>query len=182
MLFEVETGVGSATATSYISVDTADDLLTLNPAWPQPVSPTDPDYDAGTEAAKLVQKQQALMRATQGIDLMYGENFRGKTQNTTQNLCWPRTFRTLGAVPQRLKQATAEFAADIYNGAEAIRELNAQSQVIERSIQGAGFGKTEKYTDTPVSEYRTGMLKIEMFLQPLVNELDNNYYPAFLGT
>lgn len=182
MVFEVETGTSSETATSYVDVDFADAYLADNDNWTQPLESGDEGYDADSEAALLLSKQEALIKATQGIDLMYGESFKGYQSNNLQNLEWPRTFVTYGAIPTRLKQAVCELAVDVINGTgSAVRDLNPLANVTQRSISGAGFSKSETYSDASVNEYRQGLLKIELLLQKLVEDLDNTFAPAYFN-
>lgn len=178
---EVETGSGSETSTSYVTVEFADQYLLANSLWTQPTDPLSEDYDSAAAAQLIADKELALEQATQGIDLMYGKSFVGEPITTTQSLEWPRTFTIYGLVPTKLKQAVCELAVDIINGGSSVRDLNSLARVTERNISGAGFSKSEKYSDASVTEYRAGMLKVELLLQKLVEDLDNTYSPAYFN-
>lgn len=101
----VEDGTGLAAADSYISVDYADayHLSRGYTAW-----------SGLSETAK----QQAIVRATDHMDAVYGTRFRGAIKTTTQALAWPRydAFDDLGrsvgltSVPKEVQKACAEFA------------------------------------------------------------------------
>ena len=182
MAFIVADGSNLDSANTYSSVEFADDYLSDNSLWPQAVDPSDPEYNADDEATKLANKQLALKQSTQGLDLMYGELFIGnQLVFQTQLLEWPRTFYQYGTIPTLLRKATAEFAVDIYNGGSMIREMNTLIQVSERSVEGAGFKKQEKYRDSSITEYRQGMLKVELLLRKLTNDLEDNFTPPYLG-
>jgi hypothetical protein len=114
MTLTVETGTGSATAESFISVTDADTYFSNrgNATWA-----------ALTDA----QKEQNLRKATDYIEAMYRARWKGYVKTATQALAWPRSFVYLepfvvGAVgsypylvdddivPTEVKNACAELA------------------------------------------------------------------------
>lgn len=106
--FEVETGSGSASGTSFCSVATADDYVALN------------KHESNWSSATTAQKQNALMRAT--IILDDNMDWYGSMANSTQALQWPRlgvydkygTEISSSTIPTWLKYATAELARALH--------------------------------------------------------------------
>lgn len=104
MAFVVETGTGSSTATAYVDVSFVDNyfLDRNNIAW------------TGTTQ----QKQAAIIKATDYIDLRWGSSFMGRVEfpDTPQALSFPRlnvidrNGRFVTGIPVNLKKATAEYA------------------------------------------------------------------------
>lgn len=100
-----ETGTGSATAETYISVTDADTYHTARGNLPWLTITTD-------------QKEQALRRATEYMTATYRNRWQGqRTTATVQALCWPRVGVTIeyvyvdsAIVPETIKQACAEMA------------------------------------------------------------------------
>lgn len=103
--FTVEDGTGLPSANSYLSVSEADDYHDGrgNTAW------TDSSITTAV-------KQNALVRATDYIEKRFGTRFRGWKESSTQALQWPRldaednSGYLLSGIPEKLKQATAEYA------------------------------------------------------------------------
>lgn len=104
MTFVVEDGTGTvATANSYIST------AYFGTYW------LDRGVDVGTFSVTL--QQNALVRAADYIDLVWGEHFRGFKLLSTQPLEFPRQclFEPDGfctpvtGIPERLKRAAAEY-------------------------------------------------------------------------
>jgi len=105
--FVVETGSGSATANSYISVADADqyveNYLRNASAW-----------TSLTEA----QKQQYLREGTQALDGIYGARWLGYKWSDGQALDWPRQAIVTNEgwdvnaneIPEAVKRATVELA------------------------------------------------------------------------
>jgi hypothetical protein len=103
MAIVVETGTGSATAESYVSVEQANTYFSLRGtvAW------------TGTEEVK----EQALRKATDYLEQMYRDRWDGTRINGTQALSWPRVnaYRdgflvSSNTVPPEVRIATAELA------------------------------------------------------------------------
>lgn len=103
--FVVETGTGSATATSYISVADADDYFEI-----------DRVFAATWAALTTTEKEYLLGHATRVLD--QAVIWKGTKYTEAQALDWPRTgvYTAEGysidvdEIPQRLKDATCEFA------------------------------------------------------------------------
>jgi hypothetical protein len=100
----VETGTGSATSESYASVAFADAYHAARGCAPWATLNT-------------AQKEEALRRATDYIEQVYGLSFQGVRVNSTQALSWPRGFVVIHGygiesttIPQILINATAELA------------------------------------------------------------------------
>jgi len=116
--FVVETGARVAGANSYL--DDADaDVYFENHGAP-----------AGWTGAQLV-KQEALRMATQYLDVIYVERWKGDRVDRDQALDWPRWsvrdadhyLRESDTLPQEIKDATAEMALRFLTETVAGREL-----------------------------------------------------------
>ncbi len=106
MSFLVEDGTGLSGATAYIAVATADSHHSDrgNSVWT--------DFTT-------VEKQSAIVRATDYIDKRFGRRFRGSRQTKAQALEWPRLsalddddflLSDVDDVPRNLQKACAEYA------------------------------------------------------------------------
>jgi len=113
MTFEVETGSGSTTATSYASVATADDYHSIRPE------------ESTWAALTTEQKQERLMLATALLDERL--EWHGAKRVTASALRWPRSGLVDRdgvdvsdlSIPTRLAWATAELARLLTAGSAA---------------------------------------------------------------
>ena len=140
MAFVVEDGTGMTDATSLASVDAADAYFEDRGSSVWPAGLCDPE---------LAQKEQALILATDYIELVFGSRFLGDKLTATQSLSWPRASVVIGdieipedAVPQAIQRACFEYA---------VRSLTAEL-LPDPVIDDSGFTKvaTEE-TVGPVS-------------------------------
>lgn len=99
MAFIVEDGTGKADANSYVSVGTADLYFT--------------ERGMTTWVGSVADKQSALVRATDYIDLRFGSKFAGCKATAEQALCFPRKSNVM---PIALVKATAEYAMRALGG------------------------------------------------------------------
>lgn len=140
--FEVETGFGSATATSYASVATADDYHSMGPT------------EATWAALSTEQKQERLMLASALLDERC--DWRGDKAVTASALRWPR----LGlldrdgidvastTIPARLAWATAELARLLGASAPVLageaRSVSSKSTgPVSITYEGAGSARSD---------------------------------------
>ena len=111
MAFTLEDGTGIAGSNGYIDDTFANTYHTDRgqTAW------LFSDVD-GAVAITLGQKQAAIIRATDHIDRVFGNVFKGRKSTDAQGLQWPRSGAygpsgyTLQDVPAALQRATAEYA------------------------------------------------------------------------
>lgn len=96
MTFVVEDGTGLANANSYISVPDADAYFA--------------DRGIAAWTGSNTVKEQALVRATDFIETVYGQRFRGSVVTESQALSFPRYITDEDEVPTSLKRATCEYA------------------------------------------------------------------------
>lgn len=111
MAFLLEDGTGIAGSNAYISESFADTYHADRgqTAW---------EFSdiAGAIAITTAQKESAIIRATDHIDRVFGNAFKGYKSADAQGLKWPRTgaFGPSGYpllnVPDQLERATAEYA------------------------------------------------------------------------
>lgn len=98
MAFVVETGAGVANANAYCSLAFADAYF------------ADRNETAWTGSDN--EKQYAIVRATDYVDLRFSSAFIGESVSELQALSWPRKNTKLydKAVPVKLQRAVAEYA------------------------------------------------------------------------
>lgn len=105
MAFVVETGTGDPNATAYVDESFADTYH------------SDRKHDSWTGAS--ADKQAAIIRATDHIDRLFGQWFRGRRRQKDQALEWPRigafddddfAMTSVDEIPRALKKACAEYA------------------------------------------------------------------------
>lgn len=91
----VEDGTGLSNADSFVSVDYADTYFTTRgvSSW-----------------ASLTNKEALLIKATDYIEAVYSESWKGVTLNDTQSLSFPRIIDDSTVYPDRLLKAVCELA------------------------------------------------------------------------
>jgi hypothetical protein len=147
MALTVEDGSGLAAAESYLSVADADTYWSKHgnpPAW---------------EGASDSNKEDALRRATQWIDLHYGDRFSGRKRLSTQALRWPRLGATTdedfailaSTIPESLKDATAEMARRAV-GTELLSDRAAADNITEQTEKMGDMQRTFKFSGTKSPE------------------------------
>jgi hypothetical protein len=162
----VETGVGVASANSYISLEDAEQyLLTFS------------NNDGAIAGFNDELAAKCLVQACRTIDTLYGNKFYGLMQSPSNSLLWPRTsfignngrLFAASVIPDCIKQAQAELALKIYNGEPAIPVSNTEAAVRSKSVSIDGAVSTSvTYATTPnVVEY-AGMDVVERLLAPVV--------------
>lgn len=138
MALVVETGSGSPTAESYLSVAECDSYHTAfgNTGW------------TGTTSAKEI----ALRHGTQYLDARFNGNWRGTRKLETQGLAWPRYDVTdsdgwyvdSDSLPLKLKQATAELALTALTTA-LMPNLTSPGSLSSSSLQVGSIRIAEEY-------------------------------------
>lgn len=128
MAFETETGNGSATANSYLTVAAADTYFSdrSNTTW---------------SAATNATKEAALIKATQYVD--QAQAWKGTRANETQALKWPRIgvydedeyYIAETTIPQCLKDCVCEFAVLVVGGTTLVTTYT--KAVLKRRVEGA---------------------------------------------
>jgi len=150
--FVVEDGTGKSDANSYVSIADADqyDLdHNADAVWGAPLS------DA--------LKQKALRLATQYLDAVYGDRWKGYSANTDQALDWPRAdvldedeqfYLESDEIPQALKDACVECAILSANGttllpnqtnAGTIKRIKQKLDVMEKEVEYVGGSSPYTY-------------------------------------
>ena len=130
------------------------------------------------------QKEAALIRSSYSLDMMYGESFIGSQIDLySQDLEWPRTNQTYGVIPINLKKATCENVIRLLAGGSDVVGLSDMANVKQYSYNlGGAIQEAFQYSDDgQVSEFREGMMKIEMLLRKLITDLDGGSWPDFLS-
>jgi hypothetical protein len=124
MAFVVETGTGSSTANSLCSVADADAYFI--------------DRKTSTWVGLAADKEAALVRATDFVELTFGHRFRGSKLVTTQALSFPRTgVNSDNVVPTKVKWAVAEYALRSLTGVSLLPDptVSTTGQSIKRVME-----------------------------------------------
>ena len=97
----VEDGTGLSNADSFVSVAYADTYFSTRgvSAW-----------------ASLTNKEALLIKATDYIEAVYSESWKGITLNDTQSLSFPRIIDDATVYPDRLLKAVCELALKANDG------------------------------------------------------------------
>ena len=112
----VEDGTGLSNADSFVSVAYADKYFSDRniTAW-----------------ATLKSKEALLIQATDYIEAVYSQAWKGTTLNETQSLSFPRIIEYKTAYPNRLKKAVCELALKADSG--TLLE-DTEQRTIEESV------------------------------------------------
>lgn len=112
----VEDGTGLSNADSFVSVAYADTYFTTRgvSAW-----------------ASLTNKEALLIKATDYIEAVYSESWKGVTLNDTQSLSFPRIIDDATVYPDRLKKAVCELALKANDGDLL---LDVEQRTIEEKV------------------------------------------------
>jgi len=166
MALIVETGSGSSTSDSYISLADANTYIASHG--------NSTTWSAATDASK----EEALRIATQYIDLKYEDRFVGIKASRDNALCWPRIgvidadgySYNSNEIPLRLTYAVAEAALRHIAGDDLLGVITDNGTIkSETSILGP-IEDTVEYiggkSQTPAYP------KIMALLRPIVGSLD----------
>ena len=112
----VEDGTGLSNADSFVSVAYADTYFSTRgvTAW-----------------ASLTNKEALLIKATDYIEAVYSESWKGVTLNDTQSLSFPRIIDDATVYPDRLLKAVCELALKANSSVLLIDE---KQRVLEKKI------------------------------------------------
>ena len=112
----VEDGTGLSNADSFVSVAYADTYFSDRniTAW-----------------ASLTNKEALLIQATDYIEAVYSQSWKGTTLNDTQSLSFPRIINDETVYPDRLKKAVCELALKADSG--SLLE-DTEQRTIEESV------------------------------------------------
>ena len=124
----VEDGTGLSNADSFVSVDYAETYFTTRgvTAW-----------------ASLTNKEALLIKATDYIEAVYSESWKGVTLNDTQSLSFPRIIDDSTVYPDRLLKATCELALKANDGDLLI---DVEQRTIEEKVDVISV-KYAEYSD-----------------------------------
>ena len=124
----VEDGTGLSNADSFVSVAYADTYFTTRgvTAW-----------------ASLTNKEALLIKATDYIEAVYSESWKGVTLNDTQSLSFPRIIDDSTVYPDRLLKATCELALKANDGDLLI---DVEQRTIEEKVDVISV-KYAEYSD-----------------------------------
>lgn len=170
MTISVETGTGSATAESFISVTDADTYHS--------------DRGATSWAAlTTAQKEQNLRKATEFMTGQYRQRWKGVRMTSTQALDWPRAYVYLEPVVTGANQEFPNLVADDIVPVEVKR---ACAELALKSYSAELLADTERATvrekvdviEVEYDKYATQEKKytaIEYMLRPYFNESTSGF-------
>ena len=151
MALIVETGEGLPNADSYISIEDADAYFASYP-------------NDGWDSASA-DREFALRRATQELDLVYGGQFVGTPKTTDQALAFPRVGDE--EIPTRLKRATSELAALLLaDESFSATTVPDDEGVIERKSKVGELEETVKFG--AAQSGNAALNKVRLMLGPLL--------------
>lgn len=162
MTIIVEDGSRPIGANSYISVSEADEYFSIykNDAW------------AGTTE----EKANALILATQALDLLYGSKFLGHTYGARQELLFPRyAFHDANgrlvphnSIPKCIRDATCEVAVMQLNFQDILPEMSEAAFIKKKSVTVDVIKSDIEYAHGLKTETYPGFRKVELILRPVL--------------
>lgn len=170
----VEDGSKPQNANSYCSIEFADNYHELM---------GDADW-AGFDTAT---KTSALIKATESLDLLYGQRYLSMRWPGVQSLLWPRYvfvdrnnyIRQQNEIPVELQKAVAIHAMNIANGLEAYPQPNQASKVKKEKYKSEGSEVDIEYRSPVDVETFAGLNRVELLLGPILkSKLSNNIVMA----
>jgi hypothetical protein len=169
----LETGSGTPNANSYVSLEEADNYHTLynNLDW------------AGTDA----ELEQALILATQSVDLLYGPKYLSwKKIESLSPLLFPRLWFydnnyqivTQNDIPPALKNAVCEIALMQLQGIDIFPQANLDKNVKLGKVKVGDIEVENQYVGSrgPEVESFANFRKIDLILQPLLKTKQNKVF------
>lgn len=147
--FVVETGTGSATANSYVSVADADQYFD--------------NYGAPTTwtGATTASKEEALRAGTQYFEVEYRERWLGNKASSTQALAWPRAYVYIdsylldeSAMPQALLDATCEAALAYLTDGDLLPDITNPSAIKRKRLKAGEAEIDTEYADPGQSQVK----------------------------
>lgn len=152
MAHVVETGAGLSNANAYLSAAQGDTYF------------TDHGNPSDWTAAITADKEEAIRLASQYLDAVYGQRWKGSAVKSDQALDWPRAgvvsrdgwLILSDSLPQALKDATAEAALRSLQGDVLLPDLAVGSSagLIAKSVK-AGPVEVSKQWGGVTSPYKT---------------------------
>lgn len=169
MAFIIEDGSNVTNSNSYVTVEDADAYHSMlgNTDW------TALDNDNPDE---LALKQSALIKATQSVDLLYGDNYKAVPLFNEQSLLFPRmTFiknrwQTViqGTIPKELKDAVCEIALKALNDEDVFPNINLDNNVKSKDSAVGPLKKSVTYFKSNNTETYKGFGKVDKLLVPIL--------------
>ena len=161
MSFTLEDGTGVAGANAYLASAAAETY------W------TDRSYDF---TGPVIQFENAIVRATQYLDGVYGERFIGRKYTREQGLEWPRYaaydhngfLLPVDEVPELVKFATAELALKIAMDSTVLLPDVAADEAARKTVDVIGPIRTERTYSDPVGDRDPIFKLVEAILSPVI--------------
>jgi hypothetical protein len=163
MALEVEDGTGKSNAESYLSVADADSYWTAlgtPSAW---------------SGSSTTEKEQALRKATNYIDAIYGPQFRGVRAVATQRLRFPRaalyddegSLISSTSVPEAVKNSTAILANAAREDGDLLVDLDSGGSIGGERVKVGPIEIDTSYNagKVPQKQYT----EVDALLAPFVN-------------
>lgn len=158
MALILEDGTGVASANSYITVADAQAYFDL-------------------KGTTVTITEEALINATQYLDLRFGQQYEGMRRTQEQTLDWPRTsfvdlngfIREADSIPRELKDATCEAALLYLNSVSLFDDTDLEEenlQSITNTVEGAvsqtktWFSPSKINQKANIGKYLVNILKV----------------------
>lgn len=171
VIINVEDGTKPANANSYISLTDAD-------AYHASMGNTD------WATNKPDARSQALILATQSVDLLYGAKYESYIYfNSNQALLYPRAqfwdanYRLItdSTIPNSLKNAVCEIAQMQLNSIEIFPVQASSSTIKSESVKLGSLAVSDNYSKTVEGESFDGFRKIDLIIRPLLKTAYANW-------
>lgn len=162
-MINVETGAGSATSETLCSVAYADIWHAARGCAPWATLTT-------------AQKEEALRRASDYFEQVYGQNFSGVRVNGTQALSWPRS----GAYLNKYQVSSTSIPSLVINASAELAYKAAQGNLAADLTQGVKrekVGVLEVEYDSTSAQY-TRYRAIDNMLAPLLAQAPSGAWKA----
>jgi len=145
---------------TYVSLEDADAYHTAyaNTDW------------AGTDELK----KQALVLATQSVDLLYGSKYLGILADQAQALLFPRQSfydndgRNISGIPTSLKNAVCELAMMQLNDIDIFPVASTATNVKDETLKVGGISISTTNYRSNEGETFDGFRKIDILLRPIL--------------
>lgn len=165
MTFIVEDGTNVPNSNSYVDVTYADSYLGMF------------GYADWTSITDPVIKQNALVAATQAVELMYGQRYLSFPSRSVQSLLFPRYLLIVnriqiisqGTIPDQLKRAVCEVALMSVQGSDIFPLPKTDNFLRSKKLAiSGGPSKDVSWSKNPVTEQFLGFNKVELLLKPIL--------------
>lgn len=126
-------------------------------------------------------RKQALILATQSVDLLYGAKYLSIIASETQSLLFPRSAftdnngRYVTSIPTALKNAVCEIALLNLNGTNIFPIANTANNVKSETLQVGGVSISTQNYRANESETFEGFRKVDILLRAVLKQVPTSF-------